>query len=211
MGKVIDLRGQKFDRLTVIKYCGVRNHVAYWLCKCDCGNTLMVRGSSLRNGNTRSCGCLQRELSTQRLFLHGESKSRLHNVWVCMMRRCHNPNLPAYRWYGARGIKVCDDWHEYKNFKEWALLSGYDDNAPQGVCTLDRIDNNGDYEPSNCRWVTIQEQIRNMRRRKPSIILTSKGESHSIKEWADILGIHYHTIYRRMKCGLPIENILMSD
>lgn len=215
MGKVIDLTGQKFGRLTVIEYGGVTDHFAYWHCKCDCGNTIVVRGQSLWKGNTRSCGCLFRELSAQRMFnnshtlVHGESQTRLYKVWVNMVSRCTNPDVPSYRYYGARGITVCDEWkNSYLAFREWAMENGYDENAPRGVCTLDRINNDGNYEPSNCRWVSMRVQSHNKRKRAARITLTFNGESHSMKEWADILGVHYNTILRRRAMGLPIEKIL---
>lgn len=163
MGKVIDMSGKRFGRLTVLSFCKVEKHLAYWLCKCDCGNEVEVPGVSLRKGITKSCGCLHRETSKNRLLKTGESGTRLYNVWSCMLQRCSNPNNDRYKWYGAKGVSVCDEWLDYNNFKKWAIENGYKENAPRGECTIDRIDPFRNYEPSNCRWVSMDVQLRNKR------------------------------------------------
>ena len=157
-GVVIDLSGQKFGKLTVLERANPNQKGgARWLCQCECGQTTTVDSYSLRSGHTKSCGCIHGEF-------HGSSYSRLYGVWNNMRNRCYNPNKESYKHYGGRGIRVCDEWlHSFAAFKEWAMSTGYDPSAPYGQCTLDRIDVNGNYEPSNCRWVDFKTQANNTR------------------------------------------------
>ncbi len=159
--KPIDLTGQRFGRLTVLEQAGRDSRrEATWWCICDCGNKIQVPGYSLRRGNTQSCGCLKVDIHK----VHGGYYSRLYKVWFSMKQRCYNPKSKDYKNYGGRGIIVCDEWlHDFETFRDWALQIGYDENAPFGECTIDRIDVNGNYEPCNCRWITIKEQRKNQR------------------------------------------------
>ena len=159
-----DLTGQRFGRYTVLRRDKTVGKTVYWLCKCDCGTIKSVCGSNLRSGAIRSCGCLKREQTVARNYKHGHSYDRLFSVWKGMLTRCGNPNADNYRYYGARGIKVCDEWHEFKPFYDWAMANGYDPNAGKNQCTLDRIDNDGDYSPANCRWSDWQTQCENRRK-----------------------------------------------
>lgn len=154
-----DLSGRKFGHLTAIRIVGKdRSRATIWECACECGNTVQVRAKSLKNGDTTNCGCLRGEH-------HDIADNRLYMVWSGMKQRCQNKNHRSYPWYGGRGISVCDEWaRSFLAFKEWADKCGYDANAPRGVCTIDRVDPDGDYCPENCRWISIEEQQANKRR-----------------------------------------------
>lgn len=165
--KRADLVGQRFGRLTVMyrNNENKRRHSS-WHCKCDCGNETNVITSHLTSGVIQSCGCLGRDHRAESRTKHHKSHTRLYNVWNGMRQRCNDPNHKSYSNYGGRGIKVCDEWSEYSVFEKWALDNGYDVNAEYGICTLDRIDVNGNYSPDNCRWVDIPTQAKNKRNSK---------------------------------------------
>lgn len=204
MGKIKNIVGTKFGRLTVLKYLYTRDNLAYWLCKCDCGNIVEVKGVSLRSGLTKSCGCLFGDIMAKRTT-HGDIHSRLYNVWACMKQRCYNPNHTAYNRYGGRGITVCDEWLEYVNFKKWAISKGYDETAKRGNCTLDRIDNDKGYSPNNCRWVDMKSQSSNRhipdKTGRPPKQISINGEERTYKEWAERLGISLGALKYRVKKG----------
>lgn len=160
-----DLSGKRFGRLLVVSRCDEKaaGHALY-KCRCNCGREVFVSGSNLVTGASQSCGCLRKELLNDIHVKHGESHTRLYRVWSGMRERCNNPKNISYKFYGARGIRVCDEWNNsYETFRDWAESSGYDWNAPRGACTIDRINVNGDYCADNCRWITMYEQNQNRR------------------------------------------------
>ena len=164
MYKHNDLQGQRFGRLYVVGDVGrTKDRHILWYCLCDCGNEVSVSSRDLVSGHTRSCGCYKRDRMSEVKYIHGDRDARLYSVWKTMKRRCENPNCKTYKWYGAKGVRVCDEWHDYTKFREWANLSGYDETAKYGDCTIDRINPYGNYEPNNCRWVNIATQNRNKR------------------------------------------------
>lgn len=196
MSKLIDLKGNKYGRLTVIEKYG-KFTPTKWKCKCDCGNECIVIGNNLKRGFTKSCGCMQKEHPNN--TRHNMANTRIYQTWSNVKGRCKNPTDRAYKWYGARGITICEEWdNNFMAFYEWAIENGYADDL-----TLDRIDANGNYEPSNCRWITIQKQQNN---RRNNHIITYNGETHTTAEWARILGINYHTLQTRLhRNGWSIE------
>ncbi len=165
MPALIDLTGQKFGRLTVIERHERpkerRSREAFWLCKCDCGNESTLSGYELRSGNTKSCGCYHKAITSKIHKKHGYCGTRLYRIYYKMKERCYKPSNDNYKYYGGLGITICDEWlNNFQAFADWAMSHGYADNL-----TIDRINNEGNYEPSNCRWITIQEQQRNKRKR----------------------------------------------
>lgn len=184
---VEDLGGQPY---------GQRGQQAHMVrCRCDCGAEVEVRLGGLRNGTTRSCGCLQRDTMRQIKTTHGQTDTRLHRIWRAMRTRCQNRATPSYVYYGARGITVDPHWDRFEPFRDWALLHGYRD-----TLSIDRIDNNGPYSPENCRWITMSEQQRNTRQNR---ILTAWGESKSLITWAedDRCQATYSGIRHHLKAG----------
>jgi hypothetical protein len=189
-----DLTNQKFGKLTALELIGKQSkegcHI--WKCICDCGNIKEIPSTSLTSLNTKSCGCLRPP--------HGKSYTKVYRIWHLMVDRCKNPNIPIYEHYGARGIQVCERWLDFRNFYE-------DMGDPPEELTLDRIDVNGNYEPSNCRWATWHEQANN---RRNNIHITYEGVTQTLTQWAKELNIPYYIIHNRHRAGWSIERIIST-
>lgn len=198
----LELTGQRFGRLTVIKYAGSENYKSLWLCKCDCGKEKIVKGQDLKRGATRSCGCLRDETVKNQAQMYPADVriKRLRHIWHGMLRRCNDPNHNCYHHYGGRGISVCDEWNDYVSFARWSLKNGYDDNL-----SIDRINNDGNYEPSNCRWVTPREQLYNKRTNR---FATINGITKTITEWSEEYGQDPNTVFTRIGKGMALEEAL---
>ena len=164
MSKLKDITGQKFNRLLVISRVeNAKSGKAMWLCKCDCGNQLKVWGSNLRNGHTQSCGCLQIERTVKASVVHGKAHTSIHNVWKAMKRRCTDPKDQYFHCYGGRGITVCQEWQDsFQAFYDHVSQLPHFGEAGRSI---DRINNDGNYEPGNVRWATAKEQANNKRKR----------------------------------------------
>lgn len=191
------LKGRKYGRLAVVERVANKGDKVAWKCKCDCGNETIVTTTALQSGNTKSCGCLLHE----RITKHGMYKTKLYKTWNNMISRCYCNSFRNFKNYGGRGITVCKEWKEdFQTFADWALSHGYSDEL-----TLDRIDVNGNYEPSNCRWITNKEQQHNKRSNR---YITFNGKTHTLKQWSEITGIHPKTISTRIDRGWTIEEAL---
>ena len=189
MGKFIDLTGQKFGRLTVLSEAGIDKHgKVKWLCRCECGTQKAIDGTNLRRGVIVSCGCLSRELLDKRNHKHGMYGAPIHNAWKVMRRRCREINFISYKDYGGRGITVCERWDKFENF--YADMG----DRPEGL-SIERIDNNGNYELANCKWATQKEQCRNKRNNR---VIKYGGESKCVSAWAEELGINKNTLRDRL-------------
>jgi hypothetical protein len=182
MQRAIDISGQRFERLVAVEQVGSGRKEAYWRCKCDCGSETVTRGSKLRAGLTSSCGCVSAEKLSQANRKHGLHSHPIASIWYGIKARCLSPSNPAYKNYGGRGIQVCDRWLDLKNF--------IDDMYPafQLGMTLDRINNDGNYEPSNCRWATRKQQARN---RRSTLYVQSPAGPVPLAEWAEVNGLNY--------------------
>ena len=201
--KRINLTGKRFGRLLIQEYSHTNKHrKAVWKCLCQCGKTVIVNGSSLRNGRTKSCGCFRSERSMEANIKHGLSKSRLYSVWALMKDRCLRKKSNAYKNYGGRGISICEEWLGFKPFMEWALTNGYQENL-----TIERKDNNDNYCPENCTWILKSEQAKNSRNLK---FIIFNGEKKFLAEWAKIIGIDRRTISARLKRGWSIKKALTT-
>jgi len=207
MGKVIDLTGQKFGRLIVIKrLVNDKYSRALWLCRCICGQVNIVRTSDLNSGNTKSCGCLRKEITSKRRLKHGYAKNKknhTYNVWLSMIQRCTNPNYYQYRHYGGRGIKICDRWMESNGQGFLGFLKDMGERPPR--MTIDRINVNGNYEPNNCRWTTQKIQQRN---RTNNIWINIDGQDILLVEYCEDNNLSYHKIYKRLRRGWSIEDAI---
>ena len=213
--KLIDLTGQKFGRLTVIERA--ENHITnngcvktQWLCECCCDNKtrIVVNTQNLRNGHTKSCGCLRIEEAKKSIKInhapikHGKSNTRLYKIWYAMKDRCYNPKNKKYALYGAENKQVCDEWQEFEPFYEWAMENGYKENL-----TIERIDGTKGYNPKNCKWASYTEQNNNKR---DNHYLTYNGETKTIAQWAREKDFPRSTIDNRLRYGWNDDKILST-
>lgn len=194
---VRDLTGKHFGLLTAIEPVGKNKWGnLLWKCKCQCGNEVVIPSEKLVQGRKRDCGCMETENRSRAASKHGITaggKPRTFIIWNGMKSRCNNPKSISYKNYGARGIRVCDEWMAFINFHNWAIANGYADGLE-----IDRIDNNGNYCPSNCHWVTRSE---NRKKTRNTHYITMAGETHNVSEWCEILHISKATAYRYLNEG----------
>lgn len=193
MSKALNLIGQKFGRLIVIRRVSNNKwRQVRWLCKCDCGNEKIIIGINMRRGCTKSCGCLQKELLSQKVIIHGHNtngkRSKIYNSWHCMMQRCTNPNNKDYHNYGGCGITVCKRWGKFENFLEDM------GEKPKGL-QLDRKKNKKGYYKSNCHWVTPKQNSRNKHNNR---LITYKGKTQCVVEWCEEYKINTRTFLSRL-------------
>ena len=188
-----DLTGKKFGKLEVIGVHDTGSRKTYYVCQCDCGNIKVVRADALISGATKSCGCIKKEHDKINLTAnhkHKMSGTRIYETWQDMKRRCYNKQNARYDRYGGRGITVCDEWlNNFQSFYDWAISNGYSDDL-----TIDRIDNDGNYEPSNCRWSTAKEQCNN---RGSNINITIGNATKSLMSWCESFNVDYKKVHAR--------------
>lgn len=184
--------GKRFGKLIVLEKTTKRDHrhIVY-KCLCDCGRITYASGNKLKRGNTKSCGCLK---NINHYATHGQTGTRLYSIWLGIKKRCYCKSNKDYQYYGARGISACDEWlNDFQAFYKWAMENGYRDDL-----TIDRIDNDGNYEPSNCRWVDMKTQNNNQRK---NVYLTYDNKTMTISEWSEYLNVPYSTINWRKHQG----------
>lgn len=201
MGRFKDLTGQHFGRLTALESLPPhgKNSARLWLCECECGGIAIVRGTDLTNGHTMSCGCYRKMKKAVPM-----SELRLHRIWSNMKQRCANPNKHDFKYYGARGITVCEEWrHDFWNFYHWAMLNGYKDGL-----TIERVDYDGNYEPNNCKWIKATDQQRNMRTNRAYEIF---GRRFTLAELCRLYGQPRSTVTDRLDKGQPLLTALKKN
>lgn len=191
------LVNQRFGKLTVLRRAerNSKSGNAMWVCKCDCENIVTVIGSHLRSGHTTSCGC--NRISERSM---GHSKDRLYRTWSGMHNRCYDPTHDRYKWYGGKGISICDEWQDFMTFRTWALANGYNDDL-----TIDRIDSDGNYRPDNCQWVDMKVQANN---RNNNRVLQYKSKKYTATQLAEAHGMSPHTVFNRLKLGWTVDQIV---
>lgn len=196
MCKRIAMEGKVFGHLTVLEYVGNEK----WKCLCDCGNISYPNGNSLRTGKTKSCGCGYQEKLVDSLTTHGKRHTRIYSIYTNMKSRCYNKNRSNYKYYGGKGIQICDDWKSsFENFYKWSMSNGYTDDLE-----IDRIDNSLGYSPENCRFVTRIEQIGN---RTNSLYIVVNEEKILFKELCKKQGVDYKTAHNQLRQGVSVQKI----
>jgi hypothetical protein len=206
MANYIDLTGKRFERLTVLEYAGYRGG-AMWRCVCDCGNEAIVRSDHLRYGKIKSCGCYKRDVTAkehgEKIKKHGMWNTRIYSIWRGMKQRCGPSASPDnIDCYYNKGIRVCKEWAEsFEAFKDWAFKNGYKD-----TLSIDRLNENGNYEPSNCRWADAKQQNNN--RGSYNALVSFNGARQTVSQWASELGINRQTLHSRLRRGWSAEKAL---
>lgn len=202
MPKFQDLSGQKFNYLKVIEHAG-RNHIGkhMYLCKCDCGKTVIVRGEDIKSGNTKSCGCMRRQMTIDKNFKHGFAHTPMYNVWSEIKERCLNPNNKSYKNYGGRGIVMCEEWLDYMNFHR-DMVSTY----REGL-TIERVGNDKGYSKSNCIWADINVQANNKRKNH---FIEYAGERLTISQMARKHNMKPYIVQKRIYKGWSVEKALTT-
>ena len=198
--------GKTFENWTVLEHDIERSvdRKTFYICECKCGTNRSVRADVLRNGRSISCGCLKKEMLRERVTTHGMTKTPLHNVWIALKDRCTNPNNQRFKYYGGKGVKVCEEWkHDFQKFYDFAIENGW----KKGL-TIDRIDNDGDYTPENCHFITNRKQQLN---KSNNNRVTINGETLTIKEWCDKSGINRNTFVWRLRNGWQGNALLKTD
>lgn len=218
MGKVIDLSGKKFGRLTVVEFERIKTFpsgktCAVWRCLCDCGNIISVRSNTLKEGHTTSCGCFQKEQLAKRIrrvgkanAIHGMEGTKIYHVWRGIKNRCLNPNSDHYKSYGGRGILMCDEWkNNFQAFYDYvSKLAHFNEEN----YTIDRIDVNGNYAPGNVKWSTSKEQARN---RRYNVLVKYNGKTMTVAQAAEESGISGSVLYDRVRrYGVDYANLFAT-
>lgn len=201
-----DITGQRFGRLVALGPVVERKGgQIMWLCRCDCGNLTTIRSQGIRSGRTQSCGCFHRELVTRLGTTHGLTDNPLRTIWSDIIKRCTNPNATNYKNYGGRGISICDEWrHDFQAFFDHVTQLPH---CGEKGYSIDRIDNDGNYEPNNVRFATKYEQSHNSRR---STLITYNGETKCIADWARSVGMKPSMLSGRLRRNMSIKDALST-
>lgn len=200
-GRFDNIEGRRYGRLLVLERAEAQYGLTTWLCRCDCGNETVVTACNLKKGHTKSCGCYRRDLPTKHGEASGHRKTKEYVAWTHAKARCHNPKHPYYQWYGARGISMCPEWRE--DYSKFLADMGP---RPEG-CSLDRVNNDGNYEPGNCRWVSMKEQSRNKR---SNIVITFEGQEMIASDWEKKFGVRKDYISKRLRNGMNMKDIVIE-
>lgn len=202
MPNFMDLSGQKFNSLLVIEHAG-RNHIGkhIYLCKCDCGKSVILRGEDVKSGNTKSCGCLRSKMVADKNFKHGYAHTPMYNVWSSIKARCLNHNDKQYSDYGGRGITICESWMQYENFHDDMI------NTYKHGLSIERVDNNKGYGKENCIWADRITQANNKRRNR---FMEYDGEKMTVSQMAKKYNIHPSVLQSRLRVGWSVEKALTT-
>ena len=202
--KRLDLTGQRFNKLIVINKEKTENGRIFWNCLCDCGNNIVVITGNLKSNRVKSCGCLKVQKLIERSTIHNQRHSKLYEVWKSIKQRCFNPNNSSYKNYGGRGITMCDEWkNDFTSFLNWSINNGYSIGL-----TIDRVNNDWNYCPNNCRWVDRRIQANNTRCNK---LITINNKTDTLANWIRFYKISYSSYYKRIKKGLSEQEALTNN